>query len=408
MAARAIPSSTMRFSPQSPKQPGRTWHQRAWHLACFLAIFCMLLLAGEHLAARFADSPLDFCGLVEGWGCRETIQHPWSAFLGLPVALWAVSLYTILIQLAPSTWTRRGNRLTALLLLAALCSGSIIFLFLMERDFTTPCPMCLGAHASHLLLAAIALAAARALKKATAPEEAGGIRKTTFTPSLLVLLAGFAAVSISDRIEAKQSLSRQLADPAFLGPIIDYTGDRYFPERSDQLIAGQSTAPNRLTIIGSLSCRHCRALLGQVQALPASTLQSTSIAFVPYPLAAACNPAAAKAGLPRHPERCRLAALTNRAQANSAFWNWFRTVDGAPGRTLRRLKNEANTTPPDRQLAAQLAAANGIPVPRIPLLLWNGMPLPALLARLPLADLIKLLMDAQQNKSANPPEECDC
>lgn len=386
-----------------------THGQRGWLLGCALAMLCMLLLAGEHLAARFHVADADFCGLIEGWGCRETIQHPWASVLNLPVALWAVSLYAVLIQLGPATWHRRAHRRQALLLLAALCTGTLAFLFLMERDFTDPCPLCLGAHTCHLFLAGIALAAVRAQRQQAAPQAAGEPGKLTLTPALLVLLAGMTVANLAGRVDMEQSLAGQLTDPALLGPLGDRAGDRYFPERLDQIIAGRPAAANRLTIVGSLSCRHCRALLAEVRSLPATALQATAIAFVPYPLAAACNPAAAKAGLPAHPQRCRLAAATNRAQSSSGFWPWFAKVNGAPGRTLRGMDSAAVAEVGGQPtLAAQIAAANAIPVARIPLLLWNGQPLPGILTRLPLAELISHLVDAQRSGPEATPEDCDC
>ncbi len=372
-------------------------------------MLCMLLLAGEHLAARFHVADADFCGLIEGWGCRETIQHPWATVLDLPVAVWAVSLYAVLIQLGPATWHRRTNRRNALLLLAALCAGTLAFLFLMERDFTDPCPLCLGAHACHLFLAGIALAALRAARQPAAPPAILATRKPALAPSLLVLLAGMMAANAGSRADLERSLAGQLADPALIGPLADRAGDRYFPERIDQIIAGRQSAPNRLTIIGSLSCRHCRALLAEVRSLPGDALRETAIAFMPYPLAAACNPAAAQAGLPAHRQRCRLAAATNRAQSGAGFWPWFEQVNSAPGRTLRGMNDKAFAQPDGQsQLAAQIAAANAIPVVRIPLLLWNGQPLPGILARLPLADLISHLIDVQRSGQKTVPEDCDC
>lgn len=398
--------------PPGPDQPHIAKLHGAWLLFCTLAAIAMLLLAGEHLYSRAVNPSHDLCAIAKGWGCRETLQHPWAIFLKLPTALWAVALYSLLFQLGPATWSIKLDRKWfALLLTGLLGAASIAFVITMERDFVVPCPLCLLAHLCHLLLLGIALVASRSTSRELRTPDKAFPRTVALLPAAAVLLIGAMLTIWGNSRQEERSRLRALADPALRGTVLAQNHDRFFPASPEQIIAGPSDSGNRLTIIGSLACRHCRALLSAIETIPREMLTATSICFVPYPLAGACNPAAKKAGLPEYIERCRLAERTLQAQADNTFTTWLATVNHAPGRILRRMQTETPASQHARseQLAGQIAIANTIPVRRIPLLLWNGRPLPSFLNSIPLAILLRHLTAGTEPTSADTdPEDCDC
>jgi hypothetical protein len=159
--------------------------------------------------------------------------------------------------------------------------------------------------------------------------------------------------------------------------------------------------------VGSLACSHCRDVLRAVPKLPDQIRKEVAIFFVPYAYEGDCNPDFKQNGNRRHaPELCLMAEHTLQAQERVVFWNWFQEVEGAPGRIIRHFRVEAR----DRKewsagLTAQIAAARDLSVTALPVLLWNGQKLPAIVNTIALPDLLSYLLDQQNKPGVTPPEE---
>jgi len=323
-------------------------------------------------------------------GCGAAARHPAATWAGLPVAVWALALYLLLWPCGPDRWFDAGRRLVAGAGVGLLTVASAVYLFIMERDLLEPCPWCLAAHAAHGGLAVIMLHQwHRRPVIAAAPPPA-----RIAIPGLLLLLAAFIWQGYDtppiDASSLRPSLRRAIA-PDF---------DRFFPAAAEEYIAGNAGRPYQLTIIGSLACRHCRALLSGIEQLPENLLDRLGIAFIPFPLCSHCNPKAAPQTAARI-ERCVLASQTREAQRQGRFWQWLHTVDRAPGRVLRRLR----TAPVDTdRLRADLHRLRPIPIATIPTLLWQGRILPSEASSLDVPTLVRMLLDIEADiRAAIPP-----
>ncbi|MEW6219981.1 MAG: vitamin K epoxide reductase family protein [Thermodesulfobacteriota bacterium] len=382
----------------------RPWPDRLWLAATGLAMGCMLVFWAEHLLARTLLPGLDLCTLGAGWSCREAASHPWARIGPLPAAAWAAIIHASLFSLGPRSWADRNSHRWAGLLVGLLVVASLAFLVVMLRDLSSRCPLCLTAHGCHLVLLAILLANPRPRGLLLSRPEAAG---RPWRPALALLVLALGLAAWSSDVAGQRQLTAALASPRLLAPILQGEIDRHYLAAPWQRIAGPAQGQQELTIVGSLACRHCRQLLAQVPALPLPLRDRIAIFFVPFPLAPACNPAAT--GDPQ-PERCLLAEKTRAAQEEGRFWPWLAEVDEAPGRILRRLAAQPPAGRPwSPALTAQIAAANEVPVPAIPLLLWNGQKLPPALATVPLADLLPALLAVEEDKlkDAPPVDPCD-
>lgn len=367
-----------------------------WRLCVFVASLAMILLGWEHIQMQAFDSSFDLCRLATGFGCRETVHHPWARIAFLPAPFWALVVYGVLFQVGPERWRQPTYRQLASVLAIFLCLVSLAFVVVMARDLSSPCPLCLVSHAMHFALAILTVL----LFRQGVPEHFSGGAKPfssgIWTLPLLALIGGYILSFWALKQEDQSRLKSILTGEAMTSVVLSTGVDRFYLAAPEQLIAGNPNAKVRLTIIGSLSCVHCRKIISEVYALPPRLLNQVGVEFVSYPLAAACNlKASAAAGL--HPEQCRLAEDVLKAQRQGRFRNFFEQINGAPGLAQRRLGRltEGSVTW-ETQLLDQIRLANEIPVTAIPCLLWDGQKLPAELNSLAVEPLLAYLLELRK------------
>ena len=376
-----------------------------WRLALIVAAGAAAGLIWEHVSGR----SMYFCALAGG-GCLEALNHPLSTISGLPAAVWSMAVYPLLWACPPSRWRQLSFRLTALCGSIILAAGSLFYLYIMYRDMVMLCPLCITVHISHLLLFVVVcryfVVNRRSGGVTFAPPPLKAGRAAWFIPapvliSLLVPLLGY--VLIAETPGAKSLAMPLSALEPLLSRTVNPDYNSYFPARSYELIAGSSSAPYRLTIIGSLSCRHCRNFLRGLADLPLKIKAEVSIAFIPFPLCSRCNPRADDSSAPRV-ERCLLAAGTLARQREGRFWPWFRLVDEAPGRMQRRLSGTAGDFQTVQNSMAALAA---IPITAIPTLIWQGHILPPLV-NINVRQLLTILLkiELKMRQAAPPVDNC--
>jgi uncharacterized membrane protein len=381
--------------------------QRLWLIAVGLAVLFMAALWGEHFYRQVASPSFDLCAIATGWACQDALQHPWSKLALLPVPIWAIAAYALALRLGPSTWGRRLFRYLAFLFVSVFLVASGVFLYFMAMDLANLCVLCLGAHACHMVLAALLIFGSR-LSSPSVPASASPPVSAYLLAPLLILLAGYGLTAWANQQENRRALAHYLMEDDLLPGVLRWEFDRYYPERPFQQIAGSKEAHNQLTIIGSLACSHCREVLRAVPHLPDQIKKEVAIFFVPYAYEGDCNARSKQNGENRRhaPELCLMAEHTLQAQEKGDFWDWFQEVEGAPGRIIRRFRVKAR----DRMewspgLTAQIAASKDLSVTALPVLLWNGQRLPAIVNTIALPNLLPYLLGQQNKLEVNPPDE---
>ncbi len=355
------------------------------------------------------DANFDLCRLATGLGCREAVLHPWARIAFLPAPFWVLAVYGVLFQVGPERWRKTSHRQLAAFVVIFLSLTSLAYVVVMIRDLTSPCPLCMLTHAMHFGLAILTVL----LFRQGVPERFSGGSESfssgIWVLPLLVVVGGYMMSFWALQQEEQSRLQSVLTGEAMTSFIVTAGVDRFYPASPEQLIAGNPRAKVRLTIIGSLSCVHCRKLISEVYGLPPKLLHQVGVEFVAFPLAAACNPKAGVAtGL--HPEQCRLAENVLKAQRQGNFRNLFEQVNRAPGlaqrRLLRQVAGGAETW--DAQLFEQIRLANEIPVMAIPCLLWDGQKLPAELNSLAVEPLLEYLLEVRQGISRAGKKDDEC
>lgn len=379
-----------------------------WRLCVLIAFLAMFLLGWEHIQMQAFDANFDLCRLTTGLGCREAVFHPWARIAFLPAPFWALVVYVVLFLIGPERWRNIAHRQLAAVVVGFLSLVSLVFVVVMVRDLSSPCPLCLLAHAMHFSLAVLTVL----LFRQGVPEHFSGgaapFSSGIWALPLLVLVGGYILSFWAMQQEDTARLKSILTGEAMTSVILNTGVDRFYPAAPEQLIAGNPKAKIRLTIIGSLSCVHCRKVISEIYELPPRLLNQIGVEFVPFPLAAACNPRA-NAAAGRHPEQCRLAEDVLNAQRHGNFRNFFVEVSRAPGLAQRRFDNfpdAAGTLGP--QLLEQIRQVNAIPVTAIPCLLWDGQKLPSELNALAVQPLLEFLLEVRKGNMRIDKKSDEC
>ncbi|MDH4232526.1 MAG: vitamin K epoxide reductase family protein [Nitrospirota bacterium] len=384
--------------------------QRLWLMTVGLAILFMALLWGEHFYRQVVSPSFDLCAIATGWACQDALQHPRSKLALLPVPIWAIAAYALALRLGPSSWGRRLFRYMAILFIALFLAASGVFLYFMAMDLANLCILCLGAHACHMVLAALLILGYR-LNITSSPGVSVPPVSAYLIAPLLILLTGYGLTLWAGQQENRRALTHYLMKDDLLPGVLRWEFDRYYPEKPVHRIAGSKDARSQLTIVGSLACSHCRDAVRAVMVLPDQLKKEVAIFFIPYAFEGDCGSPSKESGKNRRraPELCLMAEHTLQAQESGGFWDWFQEVDGAPGLIIRRFRKEArNRKEWSRELAAQIAAARDLSVTSLPLLLWNGQKLPAIVNTIALPDLLPYLLKQQDKPGGTPQDEsCD-
>ena len=379
-----------------------------WRICVLVACLAMLLLGWEHIQMQAFDGNFDLCRLATGLGCREAVHHPWARIVFLPAPFWALAVYAVLFLVGPERWRSTSHRQLAAFGVIILSLVSLAFIVVMIRDLTSPCPLCLVTHAMHLGLAVLTGLLCRQGVSERFSGGADSFSSGLWVPSLLVLVIGYILSFWALKQEDQARLKLVLTGEAMTSVILNTGVDRFYLAAPEQLIAGNPNAKVRLTIIGSLSCVHCRKVISEVYGLPSRLLNQVGVEFIAFPLAAACNPkVSGAAGL--HPEQCRLAEAVLKAQRQGNFRNFFEEVNRAPGLAQRRFgRLSGGAEAWEAQLLDQIRQANEIPVTAIPGLLWDGQKLPSELNSLDLESLLEYLLKVRQGSALTGKKFDEC
>lgn len=169
-APKTLTASTSKPVPASPYAlPGTATNQPATYDRHLVDLFVIAVLlstialsiSGYLSYVAFTSSKILGCG-GGMFNCDHVLTSKWSTLLGLPVAVWAGSMYlgvlTALVSTARTAMSATPSMLRqwtwAIVTTAAVSAGLAALWFISLQAFVLEhfCPWCLGAHACGLLL----------------------------------------------------------------------------------------------------------------------------------------------------------------------------------------------------------------------------------------------------------------
>jgi uncharacterized membrane protein len=286
-------------------------------------------------------SSLAGCGAAGG--CEAALGGRWSQWLGIPVTLPALFLHLGIIALCSPAATRRFSPQTRSRLLATAALTLIIaalwFIGLMASGTRGAawCPWCLAAHSCGLITAAILLAkpssptplALPALAATTAaatlilgqlfgPQpESHQLSSTPLppltTPTPTPASPTPAAVSPSPSPASPAAAALPPNTRAFPGSpnpprLISFPSNQAHFDAANLPILGNPNAPTVFVEYFDYTCKSCRELYDDLNALKSTYPNQFAIIVIPCPLNRSCNPNLL-ASIKDHESACELAKL---------------------------------------------------------------------------------------------------
>ena len=126
---------------------------------CLVGLFISGYLAVSHYRVHTESSYQSFCALSRSINCDTVSQSPFSVFLGIPLAVWGMAVYSLMLILiffsAHSTSDQR-RVWTILFLVALFCSlASVGFAGLSAYFIGSWCILCIATYGINFLLAYI-------------------------------------------------------------------------------------------------------------------------------------------------------------------------------------------------------------------------------------------------------------
>ncbi|MFC2156247.1 vitamin K epoxide reductase family protein [Acidobacteriota bacterium] len=289
--------------------------RRGWLVLVFVLIGLGLLISGYLtyrslvLLSSSAPSSQDFCSVVIGISCDDTLLSPSSWFLGIPVAGFGVVYYLALIVLFVLGGTLKDAfeqeaKMGTLILSVFGALGSLFLAVTILAKWVPFCPLCLVIHTINLILVfslwkfaglpfkAVLTSVRSAISyivtgKTESPREA----RWKFLGFFMVVLI---VVLVFQWIYVQANLRKAWADE-------DFSPDQVLSEYSiaieqdleitpDDPHLGNFNAPVKLVVFSNFECPGCRNFVSDLHYLANQYGEGLVIIFKHFPIDAACNP----------------------------------------------------------------------------------------------------------------------
>ncbi len=288
-------------------------------LAGYLTYLHLGMMRGELLGGPACDT-----GTLN---CHAVTASAWSSFLGLPLALWGLLGYLLIVALAllgrqSPEWAARTMTLTALLALVFV-GADLALLWLMAFVIGYYCLFCLLTYAVNLLLLlaslrSLPLPRLAALGRAGAALRSlvpSGQRPATWLFWGLVSsgVSGIIALHLATMFVMRGTLggsARQIREFITTQP-------RLTLNVSGSPVKGPTEAPLRLVEFSDFLCPACQRATKLNTIIFASHRRDAQLIFKHFPLDTSCND---KIGRMVHPGACQLAAASECANLQGKFW----------------------------------------------------------------------------------------
>jgi len=231
-----------------------------------------VLLSGFLLFESLTTTALPGCG--GGSACDKVLSSAWSLWLGVPVALPALAVWTL--ALVAAVTKQRG-----LLIVASLVLGgaAVWFVYVQVARLGELCPYCIAAHTLAIVMLFVAMVGV---------EHVPLKQLAVAMPVVFVLILGQLA------FPSRVVQHRILKHAGIEVPVSEYP------------ILGNPQADHIALLLYDYTCPHCRTLHGYLKRAIDRYDGQFAVALSPAPLDADCNPHLTETE-PIHEQGCELA-----------------------------------------------------------------------------------------------------
>ena len=254
------------------------------------------------------------CAISEGLNCETVALSPWSVFGGLPVSVWGILGYMVIICLAVSSLVLNSRSQPLYGALLGFCT--IAFLastFLATISFSKIDSLCLFCMGTYVINALLFVAIVTLLIKQKIKPVAAVFADLQFLirkPLLLglIILVGAGPMATAYALITPYWHTAGFENIPTLSTGVDENGDHWIG----------ATKP-RVTIVEytDYECPYCRSAHKQLRELLAKYSDSVRVIHRHFPLDQACNP---KVTRKFHAHACKFSAAAECAAHDGKFW----------------------------------------------------------------------------------------
>jgi protein-disulfide isomerase/uncharacterized membrane protein len=300
-----------------------------WLLA--IAAFTGITLAAvstwvHHAVTHSGGGYTSFCNVSTTINCDTVVTSPYGSLLRVPVSVWAIGFYVVLLALAvraaaPPSPERDRARADAL---AWAVAGSVFSAYLAVISafvLKTLCLLCAGLYAVSLIALGAAIAQAMPFREAVTRlfERWQAVRRR---PALSTAVVGavVCVVALSSWLGAQTRLTREQvfkSNPQFYDwymtqPIVDAHVDGGISE-------GPANAPIQLVEFSDFECPHCAQAYMTLRDLLPRYRDQIRFTYHHFPLSSDCNETMQQKG---HEHACRAAIAGDCAAQGGKFQSY--------------------------------------------------------------------------------------
>jgi protein-disulfide isomerase len=304
--------------------PSPTRHRVAVVLALVgVAVSVLTFHVTRQLAS--VDGYTSFCNLGGVVNCDAVLTSRWGSFLGLPVPLWAIAVFTLGLVLALPGALGATTVGLADLMLIALASGSVGFALVLAvisaLVLRTACLLCISLY---VVILAWFVTVAPLARRFHGTDRSPWLERRTaaYAASAAGLLLAIAAGTVEAMRgpgTATTVAEVQRTDPKFYElytklPVLD-AADVLGPA---PYVKGNPDAPITIVEFSDFECPACGHAFSDLRDLVRGR-SDVKLVFRNFPLDSACNPHMQQQ---LHPDACRAAAAAECAGKLGRFWEY--------------------------------------------------------------------------------------
>jgi protein-disulfide isomerase/uncharacterized membrane protein len=301
--------------------------RRSWILAgilCLVGIGLAAELTLVHARVKANPATRSFCTLSEHVSCDRTAQSAYATFLGVPMSLWGLLTYALLLVL--TVWGWRSRKTLALAPFAAIslfCALMALLMAYFSVVIRNLCIVCLASWIVDFALVGVAWKMVRLVGFSQLRREVEHVWRTQ---RLWLLAAGLGAVSLIPgmRMVTPEAWGRDTAELSHSSPTLTERArsgvDTHLSRGLDE--AGHpyiGASQPKLTIVefADYQCPHCANAHAALREQLAKYPLEVRLVHRHFPLDHRCNSLVTH---PFHVRACGYAKLAACASLVGKFW----------------------------------------------------------------------------------------
>lgn len=327
--AGAAPTRTAPPGAGGHSAPRGQWLTIAIILLSVAGIVVSLELTHVHFKVKenTGPDPVSFCNISEAVNCETVAASAWSELMGVPVAVWAIFAYAVLLGLSLAGTRRVSGEASymgfpGLIFLWSLVGAgvTVTMAYISAALIESLCILCVGLYVVNTAVLALSVPLSRRVAGGVGPAVSGDLRRMAGAPVTAgAVLVGLLAVT-AGLVVFYPTVQGAAVEPgpAPVAPPKD-TCDRGY--RTDEGFPLFGAPDGAVTVLefSDYECGHCRKAHETLRSLVHQYHGKLRLVHRHFPLDNTCNPRIPR---PFHRNACLASKAAICADRQDRFWEY--------------------------------------------------------------------------------------